>query len=438
MLSVEPNIFFIDDKKNEVNNIIEIYRNHGYGVKFFNADPVVGDKMPDTNTYSDAVIVFLDIYFNAERILDEEKCAEWISGIVNKNSFFILVIWSQDTDEADKVIDKIIETERYPYVTIKKQKSDYQNGDNQWDFDRLHKDIQAKIDENPELIELASWKKSIKKASNLIIGHLSGSETQSAMSKKLQKIIIGHGGTSFISENNFETKQEVLFEALDNILVSNTKNTRPNIEIDANNKVNLYSIGEELSTEIDSKLNSWFHFKIHPLPIEQDKIIPGLLCKVTDANIISQYGLLDDEIISKYLKFQIEEAKKEETRIENICVLLSRPCDIAQNKYGKNLKLLSGIKIINPKRKGGDGKYKYNLKVDGTTPISLKVLDHLYFSEEEKDVTLLFDYRYSFSVLKDNFISDFEKVNTFNKELLSEIQVEYSAYCSRLGITQVI
>src|SRR5690554_2042194 len=132
MLSFEPNIFFIDDKRNEVEEIIKIYRDKGFGVKFYNADPIEGDFVPKSETFSDAVLVFLDIYFTSERILDEEKCAEWVSGIVNESSFFILVIWSQDTDEADKVIDKIKENKRYPFVKIIKQKSDYQNGDNQW------------------------------------------------------------------------------------------------------------------------------------------------------------------------------------------------------------------------------------------------------------------------------------------------------------------
>jgi len=118
MLSFEPNIFFVDDKENEVDELVNIYRQKGFGVKYFNADPVEGDLIPDKNCYTDAVLLFLDIYLTSDRILDEEKCAEWVSSIVNENSFFILVIWSQDTDEADKVIEKINQNNRHPFVTI--------------------------------------------------------------------------------------------------------------------------------------------------------------------------------------------------------------------------------------------------------------------------------------------------------------------------------
>ena len=38
MLSFEPNIVFIDDKEEQVNGIIQLYRNEGAGVKFYNAD----------------------------------------------------------------------------------------------------------------------------------------------------------------------------------------------------------------------------------------------------------------------------------------------------------------------------------------------------------------------------------------------------------------
>ncbi len=439
MLSIEPSIFFVDDKRNEVDEIVNIYKNKGFGVKFYNADPIDGDEVPNSNTHSDALLVFLDIYFNAERVLDEEKCAEWVSGIVREGSFFILVIWSQDTDEADKVISKLKESKRWPYVSIIKQKSDYQTGDREWDFNRLDEDIQKTLDKNPELLELASWKISIKRASNLIIGHLSKEEQPNTLTSRLQKIILGHGGSSILSENNYTEKQEILFDALDNILISNSKNTRPSQEIAEQNKDRLYNIDEKIEGEIDTILNSWFHFKIHPLPIDQNKISPGLVCRVTDEAIIGQYGLLDDKIIADYLSIQIEESKKEgsRTKIENICVLISRPCDIAQNKYGKNLILLSGLKIINPLRKGGEGKSKNNMKVSGTIPASLKSYDHLYFTATQNDAAILFDFRYPYSIPKDKFVRDFEKVNAFSKELLSEIQVEYSAYSSRLGITQI-
>jgi len=459
MLSIEPSVFFVDDKLNEVKGIIDIYREKGYGVKYFNASAADGDAVPEPNTYHDASLIFLDLYYDGQRILDEEKCSEWVESIVRKDAFFILVIWSQDTDEAEVVLKEIGNNSRVPFVSIIKQKSDYQNGDGQWDFDKLNRDIETQLNSCSELKELASWKKSIKSSSNLIIGHLTRGEDSNILASKLKKIIKGHGGEYYVSEDNCCEKQEVLFDALDSVLISNSKNTRPKIEIEQVNQVGLYNTTNIASGEIDAKLNSWFHFKIQPTPISQNAIIPGIICKMESEEVIANFGIKDDSNVSKYLKPQIEmetkylkqknedKSKNEDvkggeqeeiinTGIEHICVLLTRPCDIAQNKFGKNLKLLSGLKITKPVRKGGNGKKKNDLKSD-QKPDSIKLLDHLCFNDID-EVALVFDYRYMFSVSEQNFKDNFKNLAIFNKELLSEIQVEYASYSSRLGITQII
>ncbi len=141
------------------------------------------------------------------------------------------------------------------------------------------------------------------------------------------------------------------------------------------------------------------------------------------------YSVHDDKNVSDYISKQIVDG----TIISSIVMILSRPCDVAQQKFGKNIKLLSGLKIHKPQR---DAKNRFIGK--DKKPDSIKLYDHLYFSEVENDVTLLFDFRYSFSVPEDIFIKEFTNIKVFNKELLSELQVEYSSYSSRLGITQII
>ena len=91
--------------------------------------------------------------------------------------------------------------------------------------------------------------------------------------------------------------------------------------------------------------------------------------------------------------------------------------------------------VKNPCRKENPKK---EFKKGSSNLISVKLYDHLQFSEEENDIAIIFDYRYVFSVPEKMFIDKFENIKVFNKELLSEIQVEYSSYSSRLGITQII
>jgi len=435
MLSVEPTIFFIDDKQVDVDVLIELYRNEGFGVKYFNADLIEGDSVPDENSFSNANLIFLDIYYKADRQLDKEKCAEWVSGIVPENSFYILIIWSQDTDEADEVISEIINENRNPFISIIKQKSDYQI-EGGWDFRKLRNDIEAEIKNIPEIEELAVWKKSINNARNLVIGHLSKKSTSEELRCKLQKIIVGHGGTSLISTDNNDFKREVLFDALDSVLISNTKSMIPKASISDANNHNLYTIPENIQGEIDTKLNSWFHFKLQKEPLNQTIIKPGIICKFNNANLQKLYALLKDDNIEEFLKHQIAESEKNDSQTEliDIVLLISRPCDIAQNKYGRNLKLMSGLLIKNPARKDNPKKvFKKGSKYD-----SIKLFDHLSYNEHENDIALIFDFRYIFSIPENDFITEFENIKIFNKELLSEIQVGYSSYSSRLGITQII
>jgi len=446
MLSKNPSIVFIDDKKDEVKGIIDIYREKGYGVVFFNASPFEGDNIPD-NQFSNINIVFLDIYYKSDRILDEEKCAEWVSAIIPENSFFVLVIWSQDTDEAETVIEEIKKNNRHPFISIIKQKSEYQIEGDTWDFNKLHNDINSELDAIPELSEFSEWKNSVIRTTNIIIGHLSKETDAESLRKKMQKIIIGHGGTRLFGNNEINIKREVLFDGLDNVLISNAKENRTDTNISTANKENLYNIERSLSTgNVDTQLNSWFHFKLIN-EISSESIEPGLISLNNHSLFKKIYSITDDPKIVNKLTKQVENAT---TEIKDIVVVLNRPCDVAQNKYGKNIKLLSGIIINNPyryqerdlssKQKKKKKKEEYLGRIhfnNEQLPDSIIAFHHLKIGNDS-DISILFDFRYVFSIPEKIFFEKFDNITIFNKELISEIQVEYSSYSSRLGITQII
>lgn len=445
MLSFEPNIIFIDDKKDQVDGILELYQNDGLGVKFYNADIAHGDPRP-TSHYSNVNLIYLDLYYQDD--FDLDLCLGWIDSIIPKNSFYVLVIWSKDTHHSEEVIEGLTGLNKKPFVTFSETKNDdYKNEDSSFKWNDLRQKIDSELEKISELQELAIWKKSVLYSSNIIIGHLTKNIQPDALKKKLQKIIIGHGGTYLLGEGNENEKRKILFDAIDNILSSNSKSTRPAEQILQTNKDSLYNIAGFPVTDIDSKLNSWFHFNlIEKGKIGVDEITPGIISLNQSPFLKRLYSILDDTKLSPKFQLQMD---SQTTTIEDISVVLIRPCDYAQGKFGKNIKLLSGIKITNPKRlKEEDltrsqrkNKDRYIGRLDikvNELPDSVKFFDHLYFSEEEKDVTLIFDFRYVFSVPEKIFVDKFENLKIFNKELLSEIQVEYSAYSSRLGITQII
>lgn len=436
MISFEPRVAIIDDKFEEINGILKQYQDEGVGIKYFNAHLTNPDPKP-TIHFSDLNLIFLDVHFTENTDdYDPTLCAAWIDSLLPENSFYILVLWSKETDKKDEILEELKLIKKEPFLFFAEQKTDYQTKEG-WDFQKLREAIDLKLTDYPELEELTNWKKNVAVSSNLVIGHLINNSSPDTLKRKLQKIILGHGGKSLLQSQNNNFKREILFEALDSVLISNTKGLIPFKKISEVNNKGIYQIPENVQADVDSKLNSWFHFKLHKTPLNQEVIKPGTICTFKNNLLKEYYNIQNDEYIQKYLSHQIlkKDLPDSKCTLIDICLLISRPCDVAQNKYGKNLKLISGVLINNPSRKGNAKK---EFKKGNSNLISVKLYDHLQLSEKDIDIALIFDYRYVFSVPEKMFIDKFEKIKVFNKELLSEIQVEYSAYSSRLGITQIL
>lgn len=426
MISFEPNIAIIDDREEEIKGILNYYHKDGIGCKYFFADDVEGDD-PPLKPYSDLNLIFLDLYLDGENF-HAETCSNWVRQLIPEKTFYILIIWSKDPSEATEVLENLKRLKRLPFIVLEKNKNEYTiEGDEKYDFSKLFENISEEIANIPSLSEIGIWKKSIKNASNLIIGNLTKDIIPTILTNKLKKIIIGHGGKNIQESDDYNRKRVVLFDALDSTLISNTKKTVLTDDISKINIETLYDLKTFDQTTIDTELNSWFHFKLEK-DIPHNLILPGLICQNESPFFKKYYSIEDDDKISSKLVNQ----KSNGAIIEDIVLVLTRPCDIAQSKFGKNINLLSGLIIKNAHRKP-NGK----LNIDGL-PDSIKCFEHLYFDDETDDVTLLFDYRYIFSVPKQVFIDKFKNLKIFNKELLSEMQVGYSSYSSRLGITQII
>jgi len=425
MLSFEPSVVFIDDKKEEVSGIINLYREEGVGVKFYNTDLINEDDKP-SNPFSNVNLIFLDLYYSND--FDYELCVGWIDSILSENSFYVLVIWSKDSQHRNEIIDGLSRIGKKPFLDFNETKSGYKNKNNTYDWMRLKKKIDDGINKVSELTELSVWKKSVLTSSNVIVGHLSKDSDPEKLRVKLQKIILGHGGKAINIDNEEIRKRKILFDALDSVLIANTKGFISNVDVSDENKRELYKIPNTIPGDIDTKLNSWFHFKLLE-NIDAEEICPGLISLSKKQFLNDIYSIQDDNNFSSTIKPQTDSNKT----ITDIAVVLMRSCDFAQDKYGKNIKLLSGVLMKNPLRKDNSTKsIKTGQKYD-----SIKIFDHLTI-EGNNDCTLIFDFRYIYSIPKSVFIKRFKNIEIFNKELLSELQVEYSSYSSRLGITQII
>lgn len=434
MLTFEPNVVVIDDKHDEVKGIIDYYRNKGIGCKYFNASQDSEDSYPE-KPFSDASLFFLDLYYTEGlNGFDAELCVSWIITSISKNSFYILVIWTREIEHEQEIISLLRKEERLPFVYLTRNKNDFPSQDPEikYDFSGLIVEINSVLENIPALSEIGVWKKNVKSASNRVVGGLTKDNNPEIFKSKLQKIIMNHGGQSML-EANETRKRTILFDALDQVLLSNTGNPIFYDEINEINKEQLYTLAREIDIPVDKELNSWFHFKLENGDL-RELIVPGLISKMNHTFIKNCFSISNDLKLEPKLRNQVANR----VEIIDIVVVLSRPCDIAQNKYGKNIKLLSGIIIKSPHRIAA-GKKAGEIDFCGSSlPDSTKLYDHLKIDEEKNDVALLFDFRYAFSVPTQIFIKKFTNIKIFNKELYSELQVEYSSYSSRLGITQII
>lgn len=120
------------------------------------------------------------------------------------------------------------------------------------------------------------------------------------------------------------------------------------------------------------------------------------------------------------------------------CVFASELDPVLRDTYkencGKDVKLQNELINFNAHRKYNDKIYFDN----NSRPDSINKYENLNFSDIDNETTIMFDFRYNFSVPEKIFIEKFKNKQLFNKELLSEIQVEHSSYSSKLGITQIL
>lgn len=420
---LEPNVVIVDDVREEIQGIYEYFSQNGIGCKVYNPDLFEGDA-PPASPLSDVSIIFLDLHYSDK--FDPELCAGWVRQIVKPKSFYILVMWTKDQSKGEQISELLMTHNLIPFLTIIKSKIEFQvPNENRYNFETLIEDLNQQLESTPSLEEIQIWKKSVKQSTNEIIGNLT--KNPAVLVDKLKKVIISHGGTSLKESNDYKHKRAILFDALDTVLISNTKKNI-DYEISELNQQTLYNLQEVNNTDADKELNSWFHFKINK-ELSESLISPGLISINNHSLFKKLYSIQDDPKLEKIFDIQ----KDKEIKIEDIVLVISRPCDIAQKKYGKNIKLLSGIIIYNAHRKN-NGKIDFG---NTSLPDSIKKYEHLHFSDVENDITIMFDFRYSFSVPEKIFTEKFKNIQVFNKELLSEIQVEYSSYSSRLGITQI-
>lgn len=413
-----PEVVIVDDKYNEIEGITTFLSEKSIGYKYLNSDTSNGDELP-TETIDTVKILFLDFYYS--ETFDPEIIAGWVDAIIPENHFYFLIAWSKHPEKLSLVLNELNRINKYPIFHIEKLKKDYKTDDN-FDFETLMIDIDTKLDEFKGAKELINWKKGIESAANKVI--LGIAKEKDEIEKKIKKIICVQGGKRIKDAPPLE-KLVGLYDALDYVLSSNSKNFRIN-DISQNSVCNITLANRDFLYK-DNDLNTWFLLKKNPNGIEPI-IETGTIFQLKDANLKSLFS------ITKYSTFK--DFYDYDTNAENIyhiCILVTPACDFSQKKHGGNFKFISGL-IINNIGRDGD---KIIFNNDRYVPTdSMTIIDNININKLNlNNATLIFDNKYSFSAPDEDVynIDKFDPICTVTKDLISDIQVKYAAHSARIG-----
>ena len=270
----EPNVVIVDDKRDEIQGIITYYQENGIGCKYYNADLSDGDDYPE-NKMSDVVFLFLDLFYSEH--FDAELSISWVRSIIHPGAFYILILWTKDVSKKSIIEEQLEKMNLIPYCFIIQNKGDFVvSGSAKYDYTNLLMSIDKELKKISAIEEIFIWKNALKQAANIVLGGLMSKHTQE-FTDKLKKIIEGHGGKNILTASEPMLKRATLFEALNNVLISNIPQFDSKYEISDKNKEDLYGSSSITNNIIDRKLNSWFHFTLRE---DLDKkTLPGIIAK---------------------------------------------------------------------------------------------------------------------------------------------------------------
>jgi hypothetical protein len=145
MIDFGPVIAIVDDRKEEVQGIIDYLTSQNIGCKYFNAD--IDENNSPEGHISSVELVFLDLYYSSA--FDPYQCAQWIDDIVPKNKQYELVVWSRDCHRTEELLEVLIEINKFPrFYTTKQKSEEYDTPEGVY---KLLEDIKSEINEVKKL-----------------------------------------------------------------------------------------------------------------------------------------------------------------------------------------------------------------------------------------------------------------------------------------------
>jgi len=405
----------IDDKPQEVAQLINILEDKGIAVTFFEPDKIKG-----SSDLKNRKLIFLDLYLDP-KITDLKgnisKIRKILETKIGKNfGSYGIVLWSAHSEEIDQLQTRINgDKDKYtmPLFIVGLSKTEYVKQNN---FSTLFDDINTELSNNAAATFFLEWSNSVQKAQNTTVSNIYSllpdyktlSDDFTFLLKELAK---NHTGIPESKVNDYPSLYIDAYKSFDDILHAELINCQKS-KVDIFSKpISPFSAQDKL-TSIFAQLNTAMFIDVNN--IVQNIVVPGNVYKI----------ITDNELL------KIEGAPKKATKI---VIEITPPCDFSQKKNG-NPRIVSGFMLD-----WSDDKETQDRHLKAFGGAARYSICPLMSSESSQPKLICFDFRYTTAVkyedLQDK--SKYEILFRAKPKLFADVLQKFSAHAARLGLSVI-
>lgn len=408
----------IDDKPEDVSNLISGLEDNGIAVTFYEPDNIKG-----RTELKNRKIIFLDLYLDKTSTELKGHIAKIRKILKEKigNNFgtYGIVLWSAHTDEIEQLQEKIqIDKNNNEYTSplflVGLDKVKYMK--NGGDYSSLFVDINTALQQDPSSKFFMEWYNSVKMAQDNTISKIYSlipdySKRANDFLCILQKMALNYTGIPSNQLNGYPLYIDA-FKAFDDILHAELINCQKS-------GANIFSNSLQKFSKPNDLPNIYAHINAALLidgnNIDQNSVIPGNVYEIKGANS----------------PFKSDKAPQE---AKNIVIEITPPCDFSNKDKRVHARLIGGF-LINAE---SDPKKK----IDG-----LKCKKECFYSEiypviipqDAVPQILILDFRY-FGAEEDTNLKNEEKYKILFRakpKLFADILQKFSSHAARLGLSVI-
>lgn len=414
-------VLVIDDKPDDVKNLIAILESKGVAVTFYEPDKIKAEK-----ELKNRKLIFLDLYLDktsTELKGHIARIRKILKDKIGENfGTYGIVLWSAHVDEIEQLqekiqIDKLNKKYTPPLFLVGLDKTKYlRNGG---DFSTLFEDINGALQKDPSATFFMEWYNSVKKAQDNSVSKIYSlipdyQKRTNDFLCILKRIAINHTGIPSDQLANYPLHIDA-FKAFDDILHAELINCQKN-------GTNIFSKALKDFSKKDELPNIYAHINAAILidgnNIDQNSVIPG--------NIYQQ------KIANCPFKTDIAPANAKDIIIE-----ITPPCDFSNNGKRVKARVVGGFMID-----AETDPMKLKTQIE-----KLKCRKDCFYSEIYPVITpncstpqiIIFDFRY-FGAEQDINLKDEQKYKILFRatpKLFADIIQKFSSHAARLGLSVI-